>query len=203
MTTCFEVANYFIWIGSQKKLPVCHLKLQKLVYYAQAWHLALYNKPLFDEDFEAWVHGAVIPDLYYEYRGFGHEYISWVGKHDIALEPPLFLCQVADKYMGFWGYEIREINHSEQPWINARVGLPPGKKSGRIITKESIHEYYSKLLPEGDFDFEYLDLIQLHPQYSDIISYLVESEFSPDREPEYIEYGKENEWINSILAGEL
>ena len=52
-------------------LTSCNLKLQKLVYYAQAWHLALRDVPLFEEDFEAWVHGPVIPALYQEYKKFG------------------------------------------------------------------------------------------------------------------------------------
>ena len=60
MASVFDVANWFLSKGS-----VTHKKLQKLCYYSQAWHCALYDgTPLFAERIEAWVHGPVIPELY-------------------------------------------------------------------------------------------------------------------------------------------
>jgi len=50
---CFQVANYFIWLANETGSFISNLKLQQLVYYAQAWSLALYDTPLFEEDFEA------------------------------------------------------------------------------------------------------------------------------------------------------
>lgn len=48
-----------------------HKKLQKLCYYVQALHLAIYGEPLIDTYFEAWVHGPVAPELYNEYKSHG------------------------------------------------------------------------------------------------------------------------------------
>jgi uncharacterized phage-associated protein len=70
MVSPFEVANYFIWLANETGSFLSNLKLQKLVYYAQAWHLALEESPLFEEDFEAWIHGPVLPTLYQKYESF-------------------------------------------------------------------------------------------------------------------------------------
>lgn len=71
MLTCYNVADFFIHLANETGSYISNLKLQKLVYYAQAWHLAIYATPLFEEDFEAWVHSPVIPALYREYKSFG------------------------------------------------------------------------------------------------------------------------------------
>ena len=60
--TAFDVANYFLSIPEYEDLT--NLKLQKLVYYAQGIHLAIYGKPLFNEAIKAWEHGPVVPELY-------------------------------------------------------------------------------------------------------------------------------------------
>ena len=64
--TVLDVAQWFL-----AKEPMTHKKLQKLCYYAQAWHLALLNEPLFNENVEAWIHGPVIPALYAKYADYG------------------------------------------------------------------------------------------------------------------------------------
>ncbi|MBW4622042.1 MAG: DUF4065 domain-containing protein [Cyanosarcina radialis HA8281-LM2] len=63
MRSCFDVASYFIDLANKTGNTVNNLKLQKLVYYSQAWHLAIHGTPLFEEDFQAWIHGPVIPEL--------------------------------------------------------------------------------------------------------------------------------------------
>jgi uncharacterized phage-associated protein len=63
-----DIADYFVWLANDTGSFVSNLQLQKLVYYAQAWHLALYDRPLFEDDFQAWVHGPVIPELFDKYK---------------------------------------------------------------------------------------------------------------------------------------
>ncbi len=70
MFSCFEIADYFIWLANNTGSFISNLKLQKLVYYAQAWYLAIHDQPLFNEEFEAWIHGPVIPVLYQKYKTF-------------------------------------------------------------------------------------------------------------------------------------
>jgi uncharacterized phage-associated protein len=63
VTTAQEVANYFIRRAHDSGEFISNLKLQKLLYYSQAWHLAIFDRRLFPERFQAWVHGPVIPTL--------------------------------------------------------------------------------------------------------------------------------------------
>jgi len=50
-----------------------HLKLQKLIYFAQAWHLANTGEPLFREDMQAWTHGPVVPSVWHAYKQYQWE----------------------------------------------------------------------------------------------------------------------------------
>ncbi|NJL22264.1 MAG: SocA family protein [Leptolyngbyaceae cyanobacterium SM1_3_5] len=153
MLNCFDVANYFIWLANSTGSFVSNLKLQKLVYYAQAWHLALYGEPLFQEDFEAWVHGPVIPNLYHEYKGFGWKPIQKdVEKKyikDTFDESTLaFLEEVAEAYFSYDAYALERMTHVESPWISARNGVSIDTLSCEVISKESMKEYYSSRAEE-------------------------------------------------------
>lgn len=72
-STVATVANEFLHLGElEPNFPsVDQMKLQKLLFYAHAWYLAIYNKPLFDTDFEAWPWGPVVRDVYYQTRKYG------------------------------------------------------------------------------------------------------------------------------------
>lgn len=70
----FVVADYFLkMVDRDAGGSITHLKLQKLVYYAQAWHLVFTGKPLFSNEIQAWVHGPVCPDLYKKYADYRYE----------------------------------------------------------------------------------------------------------------------------------
>ena len=72
--TCFDVADYFLsLVDEDSGDSISNLKLQKLVYYAQGLHLACFDRPLFNEDIQAWAHGPVIPELYYKYREYASD----------------------------------------------------------------------------------------------------------------------------------
>src|SRR4051812_45475224 len=61
----YDVAKYIL----EQKAPMSAMKLQKLVYYAQAWSLVWDDAPLFPEPIEAWAGGPVVPGLWQEHRG--------------------------------------------------------------------------------------------------------------------------------------
>ncbi|HOX41197.1 MAG TPA: DUF4065 domain-containing protein [bacterium] len=141
-----DVANFFIALANETGDIITNLKLQKLVYYAQAWYLANYKKPLFDEDFEAWIHGPVIPDLYHKYKSFGYSPIetkidfSSVENLDSTVKE--FLAEVAKIYMTHGAYELEAMTHQEQPWIDARDGCEPDENCSNVIPKKSMMEFY-------------------------------------------------------------
>jgi uncharacterized phage-associated protein len=65
------IANEFIDLADAQGEKLTHMKLQKLVFFAHGWHLALYGEPLLDEQVEAWKFGPVIRSLYLELREQG------------------------------------------------------------------------------------------------------------------------------------
>ena len=65
------VANYFIDIARCEGEQLSPMKIQKLVYFAHGWYLALYDEPLLDEKIEAWRYGPVVPSLYHEFKRYG------------------------------------------------------------------------------------------------------------------------------------
>lgn len=134
---------------------ITNKKLQKLVYYAYSWHLVFNNESvndlsikLFENKFEAWVHGAVVPELYNKYKKFGSSVLP--SYNDIL---PSFsddeidiLNQVIEIYGGYNGNELESINHQESPWINARKGLSTYEPSHAIISDVDIYNCYSERL---------------------------------------------------------
>lgn len=145
MTTVFDVARYVL-----RKLPgITTMKLQKLVYYCQAWSLVWDEIPLFEEDFEAWANGPVCPQLFAVHRG------SFVATEEMfnGIEENEFnqaQIETMDKVIEYYGdktpHWLSELTHKERPWKEARKGVKPGYPSNNVITKESMQDYYGGLI---------------------------------------------------------
>lgn len=140
------VANYFLQaVDSDSGDNITHLKLQKLIYYAQAWWLANFNRALFDEDMEAWAHGPVTPSIWRKYRESRWDplFLS-----DGAEMPPSdiqeFLAVVWDKYGEFSAKKLEQMTHNDAPWRDVRGGLPPEAKCTEVIPMEAIRDFYAK-----------------------------------------------------------
>lgn len=138
----FDIAKYFICLANETGSFISNLKLQKLVYYAQAWHLALHELPLFDEDFEAWVHGPVIPALYHNYKHFGWKPIQEEATLNLSESILCYLKEVADEYFACDAYELERMTHIESPWQRAREGIASDEPSTNVIFKDWMQEYY-------------------------------------------------------------
>ena len=144
MTNVFCVANYIL----QKVGSTTTMKLQKLIYYCQAWSLAWDDKPLFNEDFEAWADGPVCPEIFKHHKG------------KFTLEADFFDdCQwsfdeeqkeTMDAVIKYYGerspHWLSELTHKERPWKDARKGYAPGDLCEEIITKESMLAYYGAMV---------------------------------------------------------
>lgn len=144
MTTIFDVAKYIL----HKKKNMSTWKLEKLCYYSQAWALAWTEKPIFDEDFEAWVNGPVCPELFHEHHG--KFYITYSGlkkgnETNLTDDEKETIDIVLNHYGDMEPYQLRELSHSEDPWKNARKGLRPDQTSHRVITKGSMGAFYGGL----------------------------------------------------------
>ena len=145
VTTANHVADYFLAFCHEHGDVLTNLKLQKVVYYAQAWHIALKTKPLFDDRIEAWVHGPVVPALYRRFKRFGWE--------PITLQPrvPAFtngtekhLVEVFSAYGQFSAWDLERMTHDEAPWRNARRGLQADDEGHSEITLADMRDFYGK-----------------------------------------------------------
>ncbi|MGI9952324.1 type II toxin-antitoxin system antitoxin SocA domain-containing protein [Moorellaceae bacterium AZ2] len=140
--TIFDVAKAFLTMES-----MTHKKLQKLCYYAQAWHLALKDERLVDCNFEAWIHGPVCPELYHEYRDYGWNPIPMEPKVPDVIDDETweFLEMVYEAYGELTGDELEELSHSEEPWIAARGELQEWQASHNVISEELMKKYYRRV----------------------------------------------------------
>lgn len=144
--TAIRVADSLIDLAIDKGSPITNLKLQKLLYYAQAWHLAIYSVELFPDDFEAWVHGPVVPAVFRAFRSSNWATLTPQGTISLRHEAIYHLKQVWKVYGKFSAFELERMTHSEEPWRKARKGLAPDEPSHEIISKSSIKKYYASQL---------------------------------------------------------
>lgn len=143
MTTANEVADYLIALAHKRGEEVNNLKLQRLLYYAQAWHLGVHGEPLFPEKFRAWMSGPVIPDLFWRFDEFGIDSIPPQGNAaGLSADVTLFLDQVADEYMPLDEYHLSQLARSEFPWRNVREGLDDGEGCETELDEADIRIYF-------------------------------------------------------------
>ena len=147
-----QIADWFLCsIDRSAGEAITHLKLQKLVYYAQAWSLALFNQPLFKEDIEAWAHGPVIPSLFNKYRARGWRNLeapATCPKFDKETEG--LLREVLDIYGKYDAKYLERLTHQEGIWKEVRGDLPAERASNHIIPKDKMRKYYLKLYEEAN-----------------------------------------------------
>lgn len=144
MATVFDVAKYIL----EEMGEMSTWKLQKLCYYSQAWELAWTSQPLFEEDFQAWRNGPVCRELFDVHKGMYYITADELNKGDsnnLLPREKEDIDIVLKDYGNMEPYELREQTHLEDPWINARHGMPEGMNSEEIIEKEDIGNYYASL----------------------------------------------------------
>ena len=142
MASALDVAAYIL----RRRGPMSGKKLQKLVYYSQAWSLAWTGEPLFADRIEAWRDGPVVPGLFAEHR-YANEVTDITGGNAEALTPRQM--DTVDSVLGFYADRTAEdlikMSHDEEPWRDARRGLLSWHAGNSEISHESMRKYYSSL----------------------------------------------------------
>ncbi|WP_019680673.1 type II TA system antitoxin MqsA family protein [Ruminococcus flavefaciens] len=124
------------------------LALQKALYYIQGFFCAFYDEYIFSEECEAWVHGPVFKDVYIKYRDYHFDSIESCDSFDdseLTTQEKVIYDNVIKYFCCYSGKILEYFTHNEKPWISARGNLPPSASSNKIITKESINEYFSEI----------------------------------------------------------
>jgi uncharacterized phage-associated protein len=145
LTSIFDVASAFLSFGEMG-----HKKLQKMCYYAYALSYA-YSKGeivLFNDKFEAWIHGPVCPKLYDEYRDYRmygriekEKCPSSIKENDFLNK---FINAVYNQYKDYTGDDLERMTHQELPWQNARKGYEEYEYCNVVIDDEDIIRCYGE-----------------------------------------------------------
>lgn len=129
MYSALAVANAFIKRALDGKLcGLTPMKLQKLLFFTQSWHLRIHQRPLFDDLFARWQYGPVIPSIYHEFKRYGPKIISDYGKTLVSSEdgfeiviPEIgwrrdtetvaFIDKIIEVYGGYSGWRLSVMTH--------------------------------------------------------------------------------------------
>ena len=145
-TSAHDVAAYIL----QERGTMTAMKLQKLVYYCQAWSLVWDERPMFHERIEAWANGPVVPVLYAMHRG-QFQLTTWPQGDPSKLDQDAIdtIKAVLDFYTPQSPQWLSDLAHMEEPWRAAREGLADGERGNREITLASMADYYGGLVPNA------------------------------------------------------
>lgn len=152
MATVNQVCDYIILMCQTGGERLNLLKLQKLLYYVQAWSLAFSGKPLFDGKFQAWVHGPVNREIYDRFAATKTLY-SAIDESDmtpdfdpdtISKEDRLHIDNVLEVYAPLSGSDLEAQAHNEEPWIEARKGFRPTQRCEKELDENLMAAYYQK-----------------------------------------------------------
>lgn len=194
MIDCLSAARYFIIKAYEDGIEaeMTNMKLQKLLYYAQSLHLALYSQPLFVEEIQAWRYGPVCPPAYRFYSDFEAQQLPIPQKESLSHLPPEqqeVLEEVWGYFGGYHAYRLSEMTHGEFPWKKARRGLPPEASSTNAILLEDMQA----------LGYQKLDLIERdHPAYEFLMSELLQNTLT-SKSSNRVGKGEVSVWLNSLL----
>lgn len=146
-STANGVADYLLWFANEHGDLLTPLKLQKLMFYADAWHMVLHEgEELVPGAFEAWVHGPVHRATYNRFSAYRWNPIPCeTQKPQLPEKVTTFLDSVYGVFGGFSGYELEQLTHQETPWKAARGDLAPDSSCTALIDKELTRKFYTEM----------------------------------------------------------
>ena len=152
MHSAIDIANFFIDITRSKEEGyITDLKVNKLLYFAQAWSLVRLGRPLFDENIEAWQYGPVVPSVYNAFNKYKRSNITEVhgtySPDSFSDEELQLLIDIQREYGKYAASTLVDMTHKKgSPWEQVYDG------SKHVISNDSIKEYFIKENPLGTFD---------------------------------------------------
>lgn len=142
--------------------PLTNLRLQKLLYYAQAWSLVIRESELFSEEIQAWRHGPVVPKVYYALpNDQGADCIHPVFFEDapsLDKEDAIFVRSVWEAYNQYSALKLSRMTHEERPWQKAWGGRPLDGTGTDPIQVDDLEDYFGKQTMPAPLAAYYHDL---------------------------------------------
>jgi len=143
-----DVAKYFLTLQEDEAGDaISNLRLQKLLYYAQGYHLAIFDEPLFRESIKRWAHGPVVPEVYHDYKERGGTPIPVPEDVDFTqfdAETREFLDEVYSVFGQFSAWKLRQMTHDETPWREANDNGP--------VSLPSLKRFFTAVLEQNSAD---------------------------------------------------
>lgn len=140
-----DVADFFIDLCAGREEPMTNLRLNKMMYFAQGWHMATYGTPLFNDEIQAWKNGPVVPTVYHQNKKNGKNGIKTLHNPDyldnLTHEQTLFLLDVYNRYKDIPTKNLVSMTHDrDSPWNRVYDG-----EKNRTIPQNYIEEYFKGL----------------------------------------------------------
>lgn len=141
MNKAIQIAKAFLKLSQPDTGDtISNLKLQKLLYYAQGFHLAIYDgRPLFEEDIIAWSYGPIVREVYDEYSELGSSAIPMPDENiELTSEENELIGDVWSVYGQFSALKLMEMTHNEMPWMTT--------EKNSVISHEKLREFFKDLV---------------------------------------------------------
>jgi len=194
MIDCLDIARYFIVRAYEDGIEaeMTNMKVQKLLYYAQSLHLALYDRPLFDAEIQAWRYGPVCPPAYQFYSNFEAKQLPIPQEESLGSIPDEIknlLEEVWGYFGGYHAFRLSDMTHGEFPWRKARKGLSPQASSVEPIQHRDMKE----------LGIQKLDVIEReNPAYEPVMSKVLNDALNSESSTR-VGQGEVHDWLNSLL----
>ncbi len=141
-----DVAQYIVEL-SGRRIPT--MKLQKLLYFTQGWNLAWEEDALFHSEFEAWKYGPVATAIYPLHRRQATYDLDTDGdigdSSRLTKRERLNIEDVFDFYDPFNGFELAEMTHEHDSWINAYESVDPPYRGHQVMSRRAIEDTFKAL----------------------------------------------------------
>lgn len=140
----WDLADYLLAESRERGEVLTPLKLQKLLFYADAWYMALYGQEATSEKFQAWVHGPVALSQYHRFKDYRWRPITEeVDKPKLEQGMARHLDEITDVFGSQTATALEIMTHQEKPWVAARAGIPDDQACNNYIDKELTREFYA------------------------------------------------------------
>lgn len=147
-----EVSRHIINYSNDAGYGITNLKLQKLLYFAQAYFLTEKGCPCFRDDIEAWNFGPIVPSVYREYKRYGGFYVFSVETYIdpltlkrkrfedkiISVEDKKLINSVVDAFAEYSNSCLTDLVHGQTPWQEAYRS-----DQGKIISANTMKRFFS------------------------------------------------------------